>query len=140
MQLAIEPLNRYETDFINTTAQAMQIIKSVNSPALGVHLDSYHMNIEEKDPADAIRMAGEKLFHFHACGCDRGTPGSDHINWKRIARALQEIDYQRNIVIKSFTPDVTVIARTASIWRQLETSEEVIATEGLKFLHNIIRS
>lgn len=140
VQLAIEPLNRYETDFINTTAQAMQMIKSVNSPALGVHLDSYHMNIEEKDPADAIRMAGEKLFHFHACGCDRGTPGSDHINWNTIGKALREINYQGNVVIESFTPDVTVIARAASIWRQVESSQEEIARKGLKFLNNTIRS
>lgn len=66
VQLAIEPLNRYETDFINTAAQAMKMVKSINSPALGVHLDSYHMNIEEKDSATAIRTAGEKLLHFHA--------------------------------------------------------------------------
>lgn len=140
VQLAIEPLNRYETDFINTTAQAIKMVKHVNSPALGVHLDSYHMNIEEKDSADAIRMAGEKLFHFHACGCDRGTPGSDHINWKRISKSLHEINYQGNIVIESFTPDVTVIARAASIWRQIEASPEAIAKKGLQFLQSNISS
>ncbi len=136
IKLAIEPLNRYETDFINTCEQALQMIADVSSDALTVHLDSYHMNIEEKDSAKAILKAGNKLGHFHACGCDRGTPGNDHINWDAIVPALKQIKYDGSVVIESFTTDVKVIAKAASIWRKFEPSQEDIAIKGLQFLHS----
>ena len=136
IKLAIEPLNRYETDFINTCTQAMNLVKDVDHPSVGVMLDTYHMNIEEKNSAKAIRAAGSKLLHFHACGCDRGTPGNDHINWDEIVPALKETGYDGSVVIESFTPDVKVIAKAASIWRQFEPSQEHIATRGLAFLRS----
>src|SRR5207248_3024919 len=80
-QVCLEPLNRFETDFINTCDQAIKMIDDVGSPALKLHLDTFHMNIEEKDQAAAIRKAGKLLGHFHACGSDRGTPGKDSIDW-----------------------------------------------------------
>ena len=81
-QICLEPLNRFETDFINTCDQALKMVKAVGSPALKLHLDTFHMNIEEKYQGDAIRKAGKLLGHFHACGSDRGTPGNDHIDWE----------------------------------------------------------
>lgn len=137
VKLAIEPLNRYETDFINTCGQALELIKDVNRDALHVHLDVFHMNIEEKDPGLAILKAGKKLALLHACGSDRGTPGGDQINWERVFVALDQIDYQGDIVIESFTPDVKVIAKAASIWRQVEPSKEAIVVDGLKFLKTL---
>lgn len=137
VKLAIEPLNRYETDFINTCDQAMRMITDVGSDALMVHLDTFHMNLEEKDPALAIRKAGDRLGLLHASGSDRGTPGGDQINWDRIFAALDHIHYPGDIVIESFTPDVKVIAKAASIWRQVEPSREVIAVEGLRFLRSL---
>ncbi len=133
-RLAIEPLNRYETDFINTCAQGLKLVNDINHAAAGLLLDSYHMNIEEKNSADAIRAAGNKLFHFHACGCDRGTPGNDHIDWNSIVAALKAINYDQSIVIESFVPDIKVIARAASIWRKFEPSPEDIGRKGLEFL------
>ncbi len=134
LTLAIEPLNRYETDFINTCAQGMQMIRDVGHPALKLHLDTYHMNIEEKDPAKAIMEAGAALGHFHACGSDRGTPGGDQTNWSKIISALRQINYAGDVVIESFTPEVEIIAKAASIWRQIEPSREDIAVRGLAFL------
>jgi D-psicose/D-tagatose/L-ribulose 3-epimerase len=134
VNLAIEPLNRYETDFINTAAQGLKMIADVDSNSLLLHLDSFHMNIEEKDLAKAILSAGDKLGHFHACGSDRGTPGGDHTNWNQISAALKQIDYQQQVVIESFTTDVKIIAKAASIWRKLEPSQEAIAVKGLAFL------
>lgn len=134
VKMAIEPLNRYETDFINTCEQGLKMVNEVNNDALMLHLDSYHMNIEEKDPAKAILNAGSKLGHFHACGSDRGTPGGDQTNWEKITAALHAINYDKSVVIESFLPDVKVIAKAASIWRQLEPSQEDIAVKGLKFL------
>ena len=137
VKLAIEPLNRYETDFINTCDQALRMIETVGSDALQVHLDTFHMNLEEKDPALAIHKAGNRLGLLHASGSDRGTPGGDQINWDRIFAALDHIHYRGDIVIESFTPDVKVIAKAASIWRQVEPSREAIAVEGLRFLRSL---
>jgi len=138
-QVCMEPLNRFETDFINTVDQALQMIKDVGSPALKLHLDTFHMNIEEKCQAAAIRKAGKLLGHFHACGSDRGTPGNDHIDWKPIAAALKAIRYNGDIVIESFTTDVKVIARAAAIWRKIEPSREDIAVKGIKFLKKTLK-
>lgn len=134
LKLAIEPLNRYETDFINTCSQALQLIDDIGNDAAGILLDTYHMNIEEKNSAAAIRAAGSKLYHFHACGCDRGTPGNDHIDWNSIVAALKDVKYDGLAVIESFTTDVKVIAKAASIWRQFEPSQDNIAVDGLRFL------
>jgi D-psicose/D-tagatose/L-ribulose 3-epimerase len=133
-QICMEPLNRFETDFINTVDQALQMLEDVGSPVLRLHLDTFHMNIEEKCQGEAIRKAGKKLGHFHACGSDRGTPGNDHICWDCIAKALKKVKYDGNVVIESFTQDVKVIAKAAAIWRQIEPSREEIAVKGLKFL------
>ncbi len=133
-QICIEPLNRFETDFLNTCDQGLKLIKAVGSKAVRLHLDTFHMNIEEKFQGPAIRKAGKMLGHFHACGSDRGTPGNDHIDWKTIAAALKGIGYKGDVVIESFTTDVKVIARAAAIWRRIEPTRDEIAVKGLKFL------
>ena len=133
-QVCLEPLNRFETDFINTCEQALKMIKAVNRPALKLMLDTFHMNIEEKHQGEAIRKAGKHLAHFHACGSDRGTPGNDHTDWPGIRAALRDIRYDGDVVIESFTPDVKVIARAAAIWRRIEPTREEIAVKGLRFL------
>jgi D-psicose/D-tagatose/L-ribulose 3-epimerase len=131
VQLCIEPLNRFETDFLNTCEQGLKLIKAVGSKAVKLHLDTFHMNIEEKNQAAAILKAGKHLAHFHACGSDRGTPGGDHIDWKPIVAALKKIKYKGDVVIESFTTDVKVIARAAAIWRKMEPKRDDIAVKGL---------
>lgn len=138
-RICLEPLNRFETDFINTCDQGLLMIHDVGSPAMKLHLDTFHMNIEEKNQATAIRNAGRLLGHFHACGSDRGTPGNDHIDWKPIADALKAIGYKGDVVIESFTTDVKVIARAAAIWRQIEPSRNDIAVKGLAFLKKTLK-
>jgi D-psicose/D-tagatose/L-ribulose 3-epimerase len=115
------------------------MIKAVGSPALKLHLDTFHMNIEQKNQGDAIRKAGKLLGHFHACGSDRGTPGGDHIDWKNIAKALKAIGYKGDVVIESFTTDVKVIARAAAIWRRIEPTRDEIAVKGLNFLKRTLK-
>ena len=137
--ICLEPLNRFETDFLNTVDQGLQMTREVNSPALKLLLDTFHMNIEEKNQAAAIRKAGKHLGHFHACGSDRGTPGGDHTDWPAIAKALKQVRYDGAVVIESFTQDVKVIARAAAIWRQIEPSREGIAREGLAFLKKALK-
>ncbi len=136
IKLAIEPLNRFETDFINTCEQGLNLIEKVGSDSLYLHLDTFHMNIEEKHLGEAIIKASDRLALLHACGSDRGTPGWDHTNWDDIKTALDTINYKGQLVIESFTPEVKVIAKAASIWRIIDGSGEIIATQGLKFLRN----
>ena len=139
IDLCIEPLNRFETDFLNTCAKGLQLIKAVGAKNVKLHLDTFHMNIEEKNQAAAIRKAGKLLGHFHACGSDRGTPGNDHIDWKPIIKALKDIKYSGDLVIESFTTDVKVIARAAAIWRRIEPTRNEIATKGIKFLKKALK-
>ena len=134
IKLAIEPLNRFETDFINTCEQGLKLIEKVGSNSLYIHLDTFHMNIEEKHLGESIIKAGSRLALLHACGSDRGTPGGDHTNWNEIKEALSAINYNGQLVIESFTPEVKVIAKAASIWRTIDGSGENIARGGLKFL------
>ena len=139
VQICVEPLNRFETDFLNTCDQGLKLIKDVGSPALRLHLDTFHMNIEEKNQAVAIKKAGKALAHFHACGSDRGTPGGDHIAWPEIVRALKAVGYKGDVVIESFTTDVKVIARAAAIWRKIEPNRNDIAVKGLAFLKRTLK-
>jgi D-psicose/D-tagatose/L-ribulose 3-epimerase len=134
VRLGIEPLNRFETSLINTAKQALEVVDQIDSPACGIMLDTFHMNIEEKHPAEAIRAVGPRLVHFHTCGADRGTPGADHIDWNAIAGALSDIGYDGALVIESFTSENKTIATAASIWRPLASSQDEIASEGLAFL------
>jgi D-psicose/D-tagatose/L-ribulose 3-epimerase len=119
---------------MNTADQALRMVKDVGSPALKIHLDTFHMNIEEKNQPKAIRKVGKLLGHFHACGTDRGTPGNDSLDWKPIVAALKSIGYKGDVVIESFTTDVKVIAKAAAIWRRMEPTRDEIAVKGLKNL------
>lgn len=138
VRLAIEPLNRFETSFFNTAAQVREVVDLLDHPAVGLLLDTFHMNIEEKDPVAAIRLAGDKLYHVHACGNDRGAPGFDHIAWEPIIAALREVHYTGPLVIESFTPEAQIIARAAAIWRPLAPTQEALATDGLAFLQGAL--
>ena len=137
--IALEPLNRFETDFINTCTQAINLIRDVDSNMLKIHLDTFHMNIEEKSSMQAILDAGDLLYHFHASENDRGAPGTGQVHWNKVASALKDIGYNRYIVIESFTPEVKVIAKAASIWRQTEKDGYVLAEKGLEFLKGLFK-
>jgi D-psicose/D-tagatose/L-ribulose 3-epimerase len=134
VKLAFEPLNRFETDLVNIVEQGLKLINDVGAPNLGFHLDTFHMHLEEKDSAAAIRKAGDRIFHFHACENDRGVPGTGQVNWKEVFEALVEVGYDGNVVIESFTPEVKSIARAVCIWREIAPDQDSIARDGLKFI------
>ena len=134
IKLAFEPLNRFETDLINVVDQGLRLIDDVGAENLGFHLDTFHMHLEEKDSVAAIKKAGEKVFHIHACENDRGVPGTGQVEWKGVFQALGEIGYEGHVVIESFTPEVKSIARAVCIWREIAPDQDSIAREGLKFI------
>ena len=135
VNVAVEPLVRYETSLINTVEQALEAIDGL--PACGLLVDTYHANIEEKSVGDAYRLAGDKLFHVHASANDRGAPGTDHVPWAEVRDALAEIGYDGDVVIESFTSTNETIATAASIWRPLAPTQDAIAADGLRFLRGL---
>ncbi|HET6445150.1 MAG TPA: sugar phosphate isomerase/epimerase family protein [candidate division Zixibacteria bacterium] len=134
----LEPLNRFETSFINLAEQAIHVVDLVDHPSCKIMLDTFHMNIEEKSAGDAIRAAGPRLVHLHACENDRGAPGSGNVTWPDIGQALADIDYDGPLVIESFTAKVKTIAKAAAIWRPLADSQDALAEDGLAFLRNLV--
>ncbi|MGD2143387.1 MAG: sugar phosphate isomerase/epimerase family protein [Anaerolineae bacterium] len=138
VMLCVEPLNRFETSFINLASQLVEVLDRVDHPACQAHLDTFHMNIEEKSLGDAIRTVGPRLRHFHACENDRGAAGSGHVPWSKVAEALGDINYDGPVVIESFTAEVESIARAAAIWRSLAPSQDALAKEGLDFLQQLL--
>jgi len=132
--LCIEPINRFETYFINTAADAVKLCKEVGSPNLKVHLDTFHMNIEEKNSPAAIKATGKYLGHFHVSESDRGIPGSGQVDWKGCFRALRAVKYDGWCVVESFHSAIKEIAAAASIWRELAPSCDAIARGGLRLM------
>ncbi len=137
--MCVEPLNRFETSFINLTSQGIELVDRVGNPACKLLLDTFHMNIEDVSLGDAIRAANsQRIGHVHACENDRGVPGSGHVPWNDVAAALKDINYDGPIVIESFTAKVKTIAHAAAIWRTLAPTQDVIAYDGLKFLKKLL--
>lgn len=139
VSLGLEPVNRFETYFLNTAEDAVKLAKDVGEPNIKVHLDTFHMNIEEKNFYDPIKMTGDFLHHMHCCENDRGIPGTGHVNWNEVFQALSEINYDRWLVIESFTPEMEKIAASTAIWRKLAPSADAIAEEGLKFIKQMAK-
>jgi len=135
VKVAIEPINRFETYFCNICADAVKLCREVNSKKIGVLYDTFHANIEEKDPAAALRKIGKgRLFHIHACENDRGIPGSGHVPWNAIMSTLKDMKYDGWLTIESFVPAIKEIAAAAAIWRSLAKDSDDLAKKGLKFL------
>jgi D-psicose/D-tagatose/L-ribulose 3-epimerase len=139
VRLALEPLNRYETSVVNTVEQGLEMIDDLPADSVGLALDAYHLNIEEQDPAAAVRLAGEagRLAHVQVCANDRGAPGADHVDWPALRDALADAGYAGPVCIESFTAENASIATAASIWRPLARSQDAIATDGLAFLRDL---
>ena len=135
--LGVEPLNRFETSFINLASQAIEVVDRVDHPACGLLLDTFHMNIEERSIGDAIRAAGKRVRHVHTCENDRGAPGSGHVPWTEVAQACRDIGFNGPFVIESFTNKVKSIARAAAIWRKFADTQDALAENGLRYLRQL---
>jgi D-psicose/D-tagatose/L-ribulose 3-epimerase len=138
VELAFEPLNRFETFFLNTTDDGVRLMEEVNHPAVGLLLDTFHMHIEEKSTPEAIRRAGRHLFHFHASENDRGIVGSGQVPWPPVLQALHAIDYRGWITVESFNAIIPELAGATCIWRPLAQSADELARESVLFLHDLL--
>jgi D-psicose/D-tagatose/L-ribulose 3-epimerase len=136
LSLALEPLNRFESDLVNTAEDVVRLVQDINHPAAKVMLDSFHMSIEEKDPGAAIRKAAPYLIHFQVSENHRGIPGTGQTPWGAYRSALQEIEYQGVISIESFTPEVKELAGAVCIWKPFAPDQDTFARQGLSFLQN----
>ena len=134
LDLAIETLNRFETDLINTSKDLMRLIGDINEPQAKAVLDGFHLNIEEPDLESAIRRVGDKLIHVQVSENYRGTPGTGQTNWAAWKRGLEAINYRGTISIESFTPQVKELAGAVCIWKPLVPSQDGFAKDGLEFL------
>lgn len=132
--IGLEPLNRFETDMINTVDQALELLQETGSPHIKILLDTFHANIEEKNiPAAISKIGKDRLCHIQGNESDRGTPGTGHLDWPGIRAALADIGYTGAIVLETFGAPSKELARAACIWRPLANSADELATEGLQF-------
>jgi len=135
--IGLEPVNRYETFLVNTCEQALMLKKMINRDNIKVHLDTYHMNIEEKSFYDATLLAGDNLMHYHLCENDRGIPGTGLVNWDAIFKALAEINYTGYAALESFV-DCTDNMNTW-VWRQLAKDGDTLVLEGTAFIRSMMK-
>jgi D-psicose/D-tagatose/L-ribulose 3-epimerase len=137
--LGIEPVNRYETHLINTGWQAVEMIERVGADNIFVHLDTYHMNIEEKGAANGILDAREHLKYIHLSESDRGAPGAGNIPWDEIFAALAAIGFRGGLAMESFINMMPELALSLSVWRPVAKDEAEVMGTGLPFLRNKAR-
>ena len=132
--LGIEAINRFETDLVNTSAQAVAMVEAAGSSHVGVLLDSFHLNIEEKDIKGAIALAGRHLVHFHVSDNDRGVPGSGHIAWNEVREGLKLADYDGWITAEMFVVAGNPASADLNIWRPIEADPTLAARQALAFM------
>ncbi|MGM0459737.1 MAG: sugar phosphate isomerase/epimerase family protein, partial [Bacteroidota bacterium] len=110
----------------------------VDHPSCKIMIDLFHAGIEEKSLGDAIRTAGRDLYHLQVAENDRGTPGTGQFDWDDIAAALNEINYDRHVIIETFSQDNELLAKAAAIWRPLAESPDILAKDGLNFMKKLL--
>ena len=138
LMIALEPLNRFESDLINTADDIMRLIKDVNHDAARVLLDGFHMSIEERNVEDAILSVGDKLIHVQVSENYRGTPGTGQTPWQSFKSGLDKINYNGAVSIESFTPAIKELAGAVCIWRNLADSQDGFASDGITFLKKLL--
>jgi len=137
--LCLEPLNRFETYCLNTLEDAARLVHDVDSPHGKIHFDTFHSNIEERHPAEALRAVAKELGHVHISENDRGIPGTGHVDWKGVLKVLKEIGYEGWLTIESFAQPEPALAAAAAIWRDLAPTGDDLARQGLHFTKTLAR-
>ncbi|MEO6719668.1 MAG: sugar phosphate isomerase/epimerase [Ferruginibacter sp.] len=136
LQIALEPLNRFESDLVNTAQDVLRMVDDINHPAAQIMLDGFHMAIEERDVEQAIITAGNKLIHLQVSENYRGTPGTGQTPWDAYYKGLEAINYKGTVTIESFTPDNKELAGAVCFWHPMADNQDAFAQDGLRFLKN----
>src|SRR5690606_769435 len=123
--------------FLNTTRQGIELVDRVDHPAVGISLDLFHLGIEEKSPAAALREAAARLMHLPVAENDRRTHGTGHLPWVDVAASLPDIDDAGEGVIETLSDGVGAIARAVATWRPLAPDTDTLARDGLAFLRRL---
>lgn len=131
---ALEFLNRFEIYLLNSAADTGRYVDQLARPNVGIHYDTFHAHIEEKDPAAAIRASGSAIRHVHISENDRSTPGAGQVRWSESFDALKAIDYDGWLTIEAFGGTLPSLAAATKIWRPMFDDEETLAREGHDFI------
>ena len=146
VSLGVEAVNRYETYLINLAEQADAMLDRVGEPNVFVHLDTYHMNIEEKGFYEPIVATGPRMHYIHLSESDRGTPGTGNVHWDEVFRSLKAIDFDGYLVMESFAAINEDLAGATALWRDVVGDPETLIRDGLSFLrgkaaeHDVLRN
>ncbi len=136
LRFGIEPVNRYETHLINTARQGVEMIERVGADNMFLHLDTYHMNIEERGMAMGVLDGGAHLAYIHLSESDRGTPGAGNVRWDEVYGAMAAIGFEGGLAMESFIDMPPEIAHGLAVWRPVAESRDVVLAQGLPFLRN----
>ena len=139
VRLGLEPVNRYETYILNTIEATLGLIEKIGEENVGILYDTFHMNIEEKSFYSSITAAKDKIFHVHVNENDRGIPGTGHIDWDEVFKALKDIDYRGVVAIESFVDSSVDISKAVCIWRKLSPSPRALASDGHSFIYKMVK-
>lgn len=139
LSIALEPLNRFESDLVNTVEDVVRMVKDIDHPAARVMIDSFHMTIEERNLEEAIVKAGDALIHVQVSENYRGTPGTGLTPWESFRSGLEKINYQGAISIESFTPEIKELAGAVCFWKNMAESQDAFAEDGLRFLQELFK-
>lgn len=137
--IGLEPVNRYESPLINTCEQAVRLAEMIGAANVKIHLDTYHMNIEEKNWMDPVLLAGDRLCHFHLCENDRGIPGTGLVKWEELFAALGTLHYQGYAGLESFVDVSGDMTAGTCVWRDLAPSGDVLVAEGTALIRDLAR-
>src|SRR4051812_16892481 len=137
VRIAVEFLCRFETYFLNTARDAADLVKRVNHPSLGMLYDTFHANIEEKDPPRSLAAVAKDVIHFHISENDRGTPGSGHVQWRETFKALRAMKYDGWLTIEAFSRVLPELAAATRVWRDFFPSQQDVYEGGLKFIKSM---
>jgi len=136
--LGIEPINRYESYVFTAGHEVLQMIEEISTNNIGLHLDTFHMNIEERNFYDPIIAAGDRLKHIHITESDRGMTGEGNVHWNDFFKALGEIDYQGPLVLENFSSEIAALVGPTSLWRPSKYSSEELAKGSLIFMKEMV--
>jgi D-psicose/D-tagatose/L-ribulose 3-epimerase len=140
MTLGLEACNRYETHLVNTSRQALELAKRINEPAMMIHLDTYHANIEEKGFAAALEAGAGLVRYVHLSESDRGVPGSGNTDWKSVMIALKGASFDGDLVVESFVAMPPQLASALSVWRPVARDRDEVLDIGLPYVRSLARA